>query len=39
MAEYKLGRIRFIWKNNWATGTTYVKDDIVRLLLLIFIQI
>ncbi len=30
MAEYKLGRIRFIWKNNWATGTTYVKDDIVR---------
>ena len=30
MAEFKLGRIRFIWKNNWATGTTYLKDDIVR---------
>jgi hypothetical protein len=30
MAEFKLGRIRFIWKNNWATGVTYVKDDIVR---------
>ena len=30
MAEFKLGRIRFIWKNNWATGTTYVKDDVVR---------
>ena len=30
MAEFKLGRIRFIWKNNWTTGTTYVKDDIVR---------
>jgi hypothetical protein len=30
MAEYKLGRIRFVWKNNWTTGTTYVKDDIVR---------
>jgi hypothetical protein len=30
MAEFKLGRIRFIWKNNWATGGTYVKDDIVR---------
>jgi hypothetical protein len=30
MAEFKLGRIRFIWKNIWTTGTTYVKDDIVR---------
>ena len=30
MAEFKLGRIRFIWKNNWATGTTYVKDDVIR---------
>jgi hypothetical protein len=30
MAEFKLGRIRFIWKNNWAAATTYVKDDIVR---------
>ena len=31
MAEFKLGRIRFIWKNEWAAGTTYLKDDIVRL--------
>ena len=30
MAEFKLGRIRFIWKNNWVAGTTYVRDDIVR---------
>ena len=30
MAEFKLGRIRFIWKNNWAAAVTYVKDDIVR---------
>ena len=30
MAEFKLGRIRFVWKNNWTTGVTYVKDDIVR---------
>jgi hypothetical protein len=30
MAEFKLGRIRFIWKNNWATGTPYLKDDVVR---------
>jgi hypothetical protein len=30
MAEFKLGRIRFIWKSNWVTGTTYIKDDVVR---------
>ena len=30
MAEFKLGRIRFVWKGAWATATTYVKDDIVR---------
>jgi len=30
MAEFKLGRIRFIWKGNWASATTYYKDDIVR---------
>ena len=30
MAEFKLGRIRFIWKNNWASSTVYYKDDIVR---------
>ena len=30
MAEFKLGRIRFVWKGVWATGTTYYKDDVVR---------
>ena len=31
MAEFKLGRIRFVWKNTWAAnGTTYIKDDVVR---------
>ena len=30
MAEFKLGRIRFIWKNNWTSSTVYYKDDIVR---------
>ena len=30
MAEFKLGRIRFIWKDNWATGTAYPKDDVIR---------
>ena len=30
MAEFKLGRIRFVWKGDWAGGTTYYKDDVVR---------
>jgi hypothetical protein len=30
MAEFKLGRIRFVWKNEWTTPTTYYKDDVVR---------
>lgn len=30
MAEFKLGRIRFVWKGEWVTGTTYYKDDVVR---------
>ena len=30
MAEFKLGRIRFIWKGDWSQSTTYYKDDIVR---------
>ena len=30
MAEFKLGRIRFVWKGNWAASTVYYKDDIVR---------
>ena len=30
MAEFKLGRIRFIWKGEWTTGTQYVRDDIVQ---------
>lgn len=29
MAEFKLGRIRFVWKSGWTTGTTYYKDDVV----------
>lgn len=31
MAEFKLGRIRFVWKGAWATPTAYVKDDVVRV--------
>jgi hypothetical protein len=30
MAEFKLNRIRFTWKSDWATATVYTKDDIVR---------
>lgn len=30
MAEFKLGRIRFIWKSDWTASTVYYKDDIVR---------
>jgi hypothetical protein len=30
MAEFKLGRIRFVWKASWVTGTSYYKDDVVR---------
>ena len=30
MAEFKLGRIRFIWKGDWNNAVVYYKDDIVR---------
>jgi hypothetical protein len=30
MAEFKLGRIRFVWKDEWLTGTAYYVDDVVR---------
>ena len=29
MAEFKLGRIRFVWKGQWTTGTPYLVDDVV----------
>ena len=29
MAEFKLGRIRFVWQGDWTTGTVYVADDVV----------
>jgi hypothetical protein len=29
MAEFKLGRIRFVWKNEWAAGSVYFQDDVV----------
>ena len=30
MAEFKLGRIRFVWKDAWSATTTYYIDDVVR---------
>ena len=30
MAEFKLGRLKFVWKGDWAASTAYVRDDIVR---------
>ena len=30
MADFKLGRIKFKWRGNWATSTAYVVDDIVK---------
>ena len=30
MAEFKLGRIKFVWKGAWASATTYYIDDVVR---------
>ena len=30
MAEFKLGRIRFVWKGDWSTAQTYYIDDVVR---------
>jgi hypothetical protein len=30
MAEYKLGRLRFIWKGTWTPSISYLKDDVIR---------
>ena len=30
MAEFKLGRIRFVWKGDWQAATTYYIDDVIR---------
>ena len=29
MAEFKLGRIRFVWKGQWAVGFPYLIDDVI----------
>ena len=30
MAEFKLGRIRFVWKGDWTPTTQYYVDDVIR---------
>lgn len=29
MVDFVLGRLKFVYKGNWATSTAYIKDDIV----------
>jgi hypothetical protein len=29
MAEFKISRIRYTWRNQWESSTNYIKDDIV----------
>lgn len=29
MAEFKLGRIKFVWKGAWADSTAYLVDDAI----------
>ena len=31
MAEFKLDRFKYNWKGDWATGTDYKRDDVVRV--------
>lgn len=30
MAEFKISRIRYTWRNQWVSTTDYIKDDVVR---------
>jgi hypothetical protein len=30
MAEFRLGRLKFVWKGAWTGTTSYIKDDVVR---------
>ena len=29
MAEFKLGRIRFVWKGTWTPSVSYLIDDVI----------
>ena len=30
MADFKLGRIKFKWRGNWATSTAFLIDDVIK---------
>jgi hypothetical protein len=30
MAQFKLGRIRFVWKGTWSTSYGYIVDDVIQ---------
>ena len=30
MAEFKLGRLKFVWRGDWTNSHPYVKDDVVK---------
>jgi hypothetical protein len=30
MAEFKISRLRYTWKGTWNSGTSYIKDDVIR---------
>jgi hypothetical protein len=30
MAEFKVNRLRYNWRGNWATATEYLRDDIIK---------
>ena len=30
MADFKLGRIKFKWRGNWAASTSYLIDDVIK---------
>jgi len=30
MADFKLGRIKFKWRGDWATSTSYLIDDVIK---------
>ena len=31
MAEFRLERFKYTWKSDWTTGTSYKRDDVVRV--------
>ena len=30
MAEFRISRIRYTWRNSWTTATAYNRDDVIR---------